>query len=589
MSLAIGARLGPYEIAEPLGKGGMGEVYRARDDRLRRDVAIKVLPSHAADSPDALGRFEFEARAVASLNHPNILALYDVGVEAGVSYAVTELLEGETLRERLSREGQVPPRIVLDLAIQLARGLAAAHGRGIVHRDLKPENLFLTRDGRLKILDFGLAVRDAASTATHADDTRLVTQPGILLGTVGYMAPEQVRGEPASTRSDIFSFGLVLYEVLTGSNPFKRDTMPETLTAILRDQPEPIGAMSGLPLPAARLIDRCLEKRPEDRPESMRDLSFVLEALAINSDAPTRAADTGGNFRLATWALPGASALVVLLTLVFWAYVGMSARRAADPVVTANLSRADTLVRRAQQERLERLQLHARLVASFPQLKALFETDAPTIRDYLQSYQQQNPGTPLLIALGPGAYVLARTDADASTAPGSGQEWMATLLSARGTGVISINGRPHHAAVANAEAAGTIFGSVLAAAPIDDGFAHQLREVTEAEAVLLDEGGSPGASIRSGQVPWKSLEYFRKAGGAPGTALDVTIGAAHYTAWEVSLFEGPPIAAVILASRDDVTGQYRALQDGLLVIGFVVAGLVLAAGAVALRRARRAR
>src|SRR5213594_3915663 len=224
MTLAAGLRLGPYEILAPLGAGGMGEVYQARDTRLDREVAIKVLPEHLAKDPQALARFEREAKAVAALSHPNILALYDVGAHQGVSYAVTELLEGETLRARLARS-EITWRKVVEIGTAVAEGLAAAHSKGIIHRDLKPENIFLTSDGRVKILDFGLA--RWKPTASPQDESSLPTEtePGIVMGTVGYMSPEQVRGERADAPSDIFSFGCVLYEMLSGQRAFRRQTV----------------------------------------------------------------------------------------------------------------------------------------------------------------------------------------------------------------------------------------------------------------------------------------------------------------------------------------------------------------------------
>jgi hypothetical protein len=583
MSLAPGARLGPYEVMEPLGKGGMGEVYRARDSRLGRDVAVKVLPSHTAGSPDALARFEFEARAVASLNHPNILAIYDVGIDSDVSYAVTELLEGETLRDRLARDGPMPPRQAFEMAVQMARGLAAAHGRGIVHRDLKPENLVLTADGRVKILDFGLAARDPAARSSDAE-TRFQTEAGLLVGTVEYMAPEQIRGEPTSARSDIFSFGLVLYETVTGSNPFRRETMTETMAAILRDQPEPLASLATMPAVPARLVDRCLEKRAEDRPESILDTAFALEAARTGTFERTDEARVTPAW-IARRVLAGAVLLVVLLTLLMWAYVGFSVRRAAAAAVADDLSRADTLVRRAQQDRLERLHLHARVVSLFPELKPLLEqTDASTIRDYLQSYLQRSPGTLLLAVLRPGGDLLTWSDGNLVVPPDSGPEWLASLVAAGGQGVIAINGRAYHAAIANAEAGGIIFASLIAAAPVDDAFAQVIREVTEAEAVLLAANGIAGTSLRSGQVPWSSLSDLRADGGAPGQVLHVQIGATDYIAWEVPLVSVPEISAVVLASRDDRAGRYRGLQGGVLAIGLAAAMFLLIAGTLGLSR-----
>jgi serine/threonine protein kinase len=233
MSLSPGAGLGPYEILAPLGAGGMGEVYRARDKKLDRDVAIKVLPDSVASDPDSLARFEREAKAVAALSHPNILSIFDFGTQDGVSYAVMELLEGETLRGKLDA-GPIPQRQAVDYAMQIAKGLSAAHEKGIVHRDLKPENLFVSKDGHLKILDFGLAKRVEQvppGKETSAPTASGHTQPGTVMGTVGYMSPEQVRGLPVDHRSDIFSFGAILYELLSGKRAFKRDTAADTMAA----------------------------------------------------------------------------------------------------------------------------------------------------------------------------------------------------------------------------------------------------------------------------------------------------------------------------------------------------------------------
>jgi len=281
--LAPGNRLGPYEILAPLGAGGMGEVFKARDTRLGRDVAVKVLPQAFASDPERLRRFELEARSTAALNHPNILAIFDIGTHEGQAYIVEELLEGESLRERLRGEA-LPAGKAVEYGLQIASGLAAAHGRGIVHRDLKPENLFITKDGHVKILDFGLAKLlpepskpelAAASTVTHT------TEPGMLMGTVAYMSPEQVRGQAVDHRSDIFSFGCVLYEMLIGRSAFSRDTAVETMTAILKeDPPEPTSIKASVPAPLSRTVMHCLEKRPEERFQSARDLGFALHAEA---------------------------------------------------------------------------------------------------------------------------------------------------------------------------------------------------------------------------------------------------------------------------------------------------------------------
>ncbi|MFI5168374.1 MAG: protein kinase [Thermoanaerobaculales bacterium] len=282
--LTPGTRLGPYEIIAPLGAGGMGEVYRAHDTKLGRDVAVKVLPSYLADNPDALARFEREARAVAQLSHPNILAIYDFGRQGETAYAVMELLEGETLRARLEH-GALPARKAVDFAVQMADGLAAAHEKGIVHRDLKPENVFLTSDSHVKILDFGLAkvggsmLANSGKTLTTPPEGG--TGPGVVMGTVGYMSPEQVRGEAADHRSDIFSFGAVLYEMLSGSRAFARETAAESMTAILKeDPPELVASGIGASPALQRIVQHCLEKKPGERFQSARDIAFALQALS---------------------------------------------------------------------------------------------------------------------------------------------------------------------------------------------------------------------------------------------------------------------------------------------------------------------
>jgi Tol biopolymer transport system component/tRNA A-37 threonylcarbamoyl transferase component Bud32 len=283
MSLVVGTRLGAYEILSPLGAGGMGEVYRARDAKLNRDVALKILPEALAADAVALARFEREAQAVAALSHPNILAIHDFGVERGTPYAVMELLEGQTLRDQMSGAA-VPPRKAVEYALQIAAGLAAAHARGITHRDLKPENVFVTRDGHVKILDFGLAKqRPAASAdATVAATRNLETGPGMALGTVGYMAPEQLRGQDVDHRSDIFAFGAVLYEMLAGRRAFQGATPADTASAVLKEDPPELTATSTAHVPPSldRIVRRCLEKNPDERFQSTRDVAFALEAIS---------------------------------------------------------------------------------------------------------------------------------------------------------------------------------------------------------------------------------------------------------------------------------------------------------------------
>ena len=287
MTLATGSKLGPYEILGQIGAGGMGEVYRAKDPRLGRDVAIKVLPSSFSADEDRLRRFEQEAKAAGVLNHPNITAVYDIGETAGAPYVVQELLDGETLRATLAG-GKLSTRRATDFAMQVAHGLAAAHDKGIVHRDLKPENLFVTRDGRVKILDFGLAKLTQAdspsSTATNLPTETRGTEPGVVLGTLGYMSPEQVRGKPADARSDIFSFGAILYEMLSGKRAFHGDSAADTMSAILREDPPDLSVTNqAVPPGLERIVRHCLEKAPEQRFHSAHDVAFALEALSQTS------------------------------------------------------------------------------------------------------------------------------------------------------------------------------------------------------------------------------------------------------------------------------------------------------------------
>src|ERR1019366_770286 len=282
MALTSGTRLGPYEIESPLGAGGMGEVYRAKDTRLGREVAIKVLPEALAKDTDRLRRFQQEAQAVAALNHPNILSIHDFGEYEGSPFLVSELLEGQTLRETLEA-GPLPVRRAVEYALGIAHGLAAAHDKGIVHRDLKPENVFITKDGRVKVLDFGLAklVSAEESHDTVATLATPATLPGTVMGTVGYMSPEQVKGKPSDARSDIFSFGAVLYEMLTGKRAFKRETSAETMTAILREEPPELAETGWQgPLGLQRILSRCLEKSVERRFQSAIDLAFAIESLS---------------------------------------------------------------------------------------------------------------------------------------------------------------------------------------------------------------------------------------------------------------------------------------------------------------------
>ncbi len=330
MALTAGTKLGPYEIVSPLGAGGMGEVYRCRDPRLKREVAIKVLPQALSLDADRMRRFEQEALATAALNHPNILAVFDIGTSEGSPYVVSELLEGETLRERL-RGGSIAVRKALDYALQIAQGLAAAHEKGIIHRDLKPENLFVTKDGRVKILDFGLAKLTQAEpgtdtslpTATHG------TEAGVVMGTAGYMSPEQVRGVALDPRSDIFSFGAILHEMLSGKRAFHGDTTADTMSAILKEDPPDLNETNRNISPALeRVVQHCLEKNPEQRFHSARDVAFDLETLSNQSSSGSRLRAVTDQ-RRSYWK-QAAGALIILLALAGTYY----AARNNAPVLT---------------------------------------------------------------------------------------------------------------------------------------------------------------------------------------------------------------------------------------------------------------
>src|SRR6266536_2271820 len=282
-TISVDTIVAQYRIVAKIGEGGMGEVYRARDTKLGRDVAIKVLPASLSENIDRLNRFEQEAQAAGALNHPNILVIFHIGTHDGAPYIVSELLEGETLRERMAGAA-LPQRKAIDYALQIAHGLAAAHAKGIVHRDLKPDNLFVTNDGRVKILDFGLAKLTSATdgtSQTEAPTRKVNTDPGTVMGTMGYMSPEQLKGHPADHRSDIFSFGAILYEMLSGKRAFRGDSMAETMSAILREDPPDLSESNKTVSPALeRVVRHCLEKNPEERFHSARDLAFAIESLS---------------------------------------------------------------------------------------------------------------------------------------------------------------------------------------------------------------------------------------------------------------------------------------------------------------------
>jgi len=326
MILTPGTRLGSYEILAPIGAGGMGEVYRARDLRLDRDVAIKVLPEQFAKDADALLRFEREAKAVAALSHSNILAIHDIGDVKGVHFAVMELLEGQTIRERL-RQSVIPWRKAGEIGLAVAEALAVAHAKGIIHRDIKPENIFLTSDGRVKVLDFGLARVTGPGSAVNAPgladaETQVVhTTPGIVVGTMGYMSPEQLRGELVDGRSDIFSFGCVLYEMVAGQKAFARKTAAESISAILNEDPvELAGSGKQVPPDFDRIIAHCVEKKPEDRFQSARDLAFALRTISSTSGVFQPVAERPkARLNRMTW-LAGAAVALLLSAILLWVW-----------------------------------------------------------------------------------------------------------------------------------------------------------------------------------------------------------------------------------------------------------------------------
>jgi TolB-like protein len=340
MSLPSGTRLGPYEIASSIGSGGMGDVYRARDTRLEREVAVKVLPERFVRDVEARARFEREAKAVAALTHPNILAIHDYGSTEAMAYSVTELLEGQTLRRRL-HEGPMPWRKVVEIGAAIADGLAAAHAKGIVHRDLKPENIFITDDGRVKILDFGLAqLKKQEPTGSELDPSTIPTapmktDPAAIMGTAGYMAPEQLRGETVDATTDIFALGAVMYEMATGKQAFIRATVIDSLSAILTDTPDVFAVSERMiPFELARVIQRCLEKNRAERFQSARDLAFALRAIGTATNLAFEAPERQRRRRV-TWLVGAAVAVVALIA----AYAFITARA---PISVPGVARART-------------------------------------------------------------------------------------------------------------------------------------------------------------------------------------------------------------------------------------------------------
>jgi hypothetical protein len=331
LSLTTGTRLGPYEIVVLLGAGGMGEVYRARDARLARDVALKILPAALCTDADRLRRFEQEARAAGALNHPNVMSIHDVGIDRGQPFLVAELLEGETLRERLA-QGALPLRRAIEIAAQAANGLAAAHAKGILHRDLKPENIFLTRDGRAKILDFGIAKLMQLEAADPTDGPTATgvreTELGAVVGTVGYMSPEQVQGRKVDQRTDLFSLGVVFYEMLSGTGPFTRTSRIGTLNAILEADPKELP--NAVPTTVQRIVRRCLEKDSDARFESARDLAFAIDNLMMDGPASTQSTSVAGSSGRRAFAMSVLAGLAITIALGYAAWTRFVSR-AAEP------------------------------------------------------------------------------------------------------------------------------------------------------------------------------------------------------------------------------------------------------------------
>ena len=562
--LSPGARLGPYEIREPIGAGGMGEVYRARDTRLARDVAIKILPA-AARTADARARFEREARAVAALSHPNVVAVHDVGTEGDVQFVVTELLDGQSLRRRLADYGALSPAEAIDYGMQIALGLAAAHDRGIVHRDLKPDNIFITRDGDIKILDFGIALyndTDGDSEATTAS----LTRTGVYVGTIGYMSPEQVLGQPATTQSDLFGFGVVMYEMLTATHPFSKPTSPEVQTAVLRENPVSLlRIVPGLTPPIVRLIERCLDKQPAQRPKSGRDLALFLEVLGTTDQPPPPTDTSARSPRLRLWAM---GALLLLLTAI-WSYVQVTTSRSMAAMIDVELARSERLTRYVHDAERTRLAWTARVIASFPELKALFATDAATIRDFLQAYQQRVPGAPVLMAVAADGTVVARTE-EVAARDGRAEGWIDALVAAPGqAAIVDTGNRPGVAVAVTLEAGSNVFGYLVAVELIDQRFATAVSDATHDDVVVLSERDMLASTLREPQIPWRSLESWRKDS-AGATASEVRIGAQQYAAREVKLADTPAVSVIVVTSRDEGTEDYRALQRGVTIISLVL-------------------
>src|SRR5437764_4249493 len=341
----VNQTISQYKVLSLLGEGGMGEVYRARDTKLGRDVAIKVLPAAFSADAERLNRVEQEAQASGELNHPNILSIYHIGTHEGAPYIVSELLEGETLRERMA-SGALPQRKAIDYGLQIAKGLAAAHEKGIVHRDIKPDNIFITDDGRVKILDFGLAkltAIDGAQSQTEVPTRKVNTDPGTVMGTMGYMSPEQLKGQHVDHRSDIFSFGAILYEMLSRKRAFRGDSMAETMSAILREDPPDLSETNKIVSPALeRVVRHCLEKNPAERFHSARDLAFAIESLSesatISGQTMTAMTSLSSRSRISKKLPLIIAALFALALIAALPFVFLYFRRATEGVRAVRLT-----------------------------------------------------------------------------------------------------------------------------------------------------------------------------------------------------------------------------------------------------------
>ena len=409
------------------------------------------------------------------------------------------------------------------------------------------------------------------------------------MGTVGYMSPEQLLGQPATAQSDLFGFGVVMHEMLAGSHPFARRTVPEVQTAVLREDPASLSrAVPGVSPSLVRVIERCLDKQPAGRPESARDLAMFLEALG-EAPAPVVRPVADEPARTLRIPLVAAACGLLLLLAAAWGYVRISSERAARETVASELLRAERMTRYIHDEQRRRITLVAMLFASFPQLKAAFATDFATIRDFLLQYQQRTPGQPLLVAIGPDGTVLARTDNAAPPAAGRRDEWLDVVLAAPGeASIVDIGNRPSLGVAVSLEAAGTAFGYLVAAQPVDERFAQAVGEATQDGIVLLSDSAVLGTTLRSGQNPWRSIAEWRASGGSAEAPIEVRIGTLTYFAREVLLAKRPEVAVVVVRARDEAFAPYQRMQRRLMLIALVVAAVAVSGAILAPRLVRRA-